>query len=314
VSVTAVALEVDTLLVGYSDGAVSLWRLSGLDGLSSLLQAWPACRARPDAALRAPGGGAGAVLGLSLSRDDDLGAVAYAHEVWLYELARARPLLHVALAPPLLPAAPGGWAAAGAVINADGGLVVAANGGAGGELLLFDAAAPAVAAPAPAARAPLPGGARATCLVRLRGGGVGDWEGPGAVVAAGTDAGDVLLFDGRSLARLAAWRASPRALAVTAVDVSPDLAYLVVGCADGTVAALALPAFAAVVAVDRADDADRDGVAHALVGGALALGSAAAASAETARGVARSAKAVASETGSAVVRSLFSGWGGAKKK
>ena len=44
------------------------------------------------------------LLGLSLSRDDDLGAVAYAHEVWLYELARARPLLHVALAPPLLPA------------------------------------------------------------------------------------------------------------------------------------------------------------------------------------------------------------------
>lgn len=359
VCVTALALDVDTLLAGFSDGSVALWRVSGLDGLSSLL-AWPSCRARPDVVLRGPG--VGGVLSVSLSRDDDTGVICYAGEVWVYELARGRPLQQIllasagygpnavlltgAVAPGPADAAAGaaGTAtagaasaqpplpvlhavAAGACVNAEGGVVVAANllaaapatadetvaegaaqaAACAAELLLFDATATAVAMPRPSARLAL--SARVTCLTRLRGGGVGDWEGPGAVIAVGTEAGDVILLEGRSLTRLAAWR-TPGGVAVHCIDVSPDMAYLVAGCANGTVAALALPAFSVVVPADL--DAEREGMMHTLVGGAVALGSAAITSVETAKGVARSAKAIASETGTAVKGFLGSFFGGKK--
>jgi hypothetical protein len=354
VCVTALALDVDTLLAGFSDGSVALWRVSGLDGLSSLL-AWPSCRARPDVVLRGPG--VGGVLSVSLSRDDDTGVICYAGEVWVYELARGRPLQQILLASagfgpnavlltgavsPVPADAAAGAATAGAVgaqpalpvlhavtagacVNAEAGVIVAANllaaapapasetaaegaaqaAACAAEVLLFDATATAVAMPRPSARLGLP--ARVSCLTRLRGGGVGDWEGPGAVIAVGTEAGDVILIEGRSLTRLASWR-TPGGLAVHCIDVSPDMAYLVAGCANGTVAALALPAFSVVVPTDL--DAEREGMMHTLVGGAVALGSAAITSVETAKGVARSAKAIASETGTAVKGFLGSFFGG----
>jgi hypothetical protein len=49
--VTAVAIEQDTLLLGFGDGTVGLWRVSGADGLAALIS-WPALRSRPRASIR----------------------------------------------------------------------------------------------------------------------------------------------------------------------------------------------------------------------------------------------------------------------
>jgi len=48
--VSAVCLDVDALAVGFSDGAVRLWRVAGIEGLSTLTS-WPSLRPRPDAVL-----------------------------------------------------------------------------------------------------------------------------------------------------------------------------------------------------------------------------------------------------------------------
>jgi hypothetical protein len=371
-TVTSLALDGDTLLAGHTDGSVAVWRLSGMDPLSSLL-AWPAARPRPDALLRPPTGG-GPVTSLAVSRDDDVAVVGGEGEAWVFELARGRPLQHVRLAavgggggagggagsyssggsssasPPLLTTP----VCAAACVTADGGVVIAATaavmrqvaaaGGAEGggsgsggvpilrpvahvtELLLFgpDATAgPAHgAAQHPLARVCLP--ARVACVHRVRGGGVGDVEGAGALVAVGRGDGVVALYDGRDLALLAEW-ATPGGAGVFCLDASPCGGYLVAGCANGVVAAFALPALPVALpvppptAAGRDDDGgagggggggggggDAGGAAGSLSQGAVA---AAAHGVERAKGLARSATAAAASG----VKGLFGGMFGAKK-
>ena len=312
-AISALALDGDTLLVGLSDGTVALWRVNGMEAVSAVL-AWPSMRCRPDVVLRNPGGGAGAATHVALSRDDDLAVVCYGSDVWMYELSRGRPLaaLPAATAASLAGAATGACTAVAAAVAADAGVALAFVGvradrdtGAQvvtSEVVLYNNGAAAGAASAPVARRTFAFGIAS--LTRLRAGcAVGDWEGAGSVLALGSSDGHVLLLDGRDLSTLAAWRlAEP--VAVHSVDVSPDLAYLVAGGANGIVAAFALPAFVSTLAPDAADAAE-DTFMSSLVSGAVSLGSGVLSTVETAKGAASKASAVASE-----VRGFFGSWMG----
>jgi len=81
--------------------------------------------------------------------------------------------------------------------------------------------------------------ARVSCLLRVRTSGSGDWEGAGAVIAVGRSDGVVALLDSLSLATLVTWE-TPGRLCVYSLDVSPSGAFLVAGCAQGTLAVFAL--------------------------------------------------------------------------
>jgi hypothetical protein len=143
------------------------------------------------------------------------------------------------------------------------------------EVLLYDAPALARAAPAPAARLRVP--ARVTFLAALRGS-------AGRVLALGRGDGALALLDARSLAPLASWRL-PGGAAPLCADASPCGGYVVAGCADGVVAAFALPAFSSTLPPEEAggragaapDGADGADAAAAAAGrAAAALPSAAA--------------------------------------
>jgi hypothetical protein len=202
-----------------------------------------------------------------------------------------------------------------------------ASGGAStwvSELRIHDSTAFAARSSAPAASLVIP--ARINCVLRVRGGGCGDWEGSGALVAVGRSDGVVSIYDtlvpcgaampvgagtpaaaAAALTELASWE-SPGRLAVYSLDVSPCGGFLVAGCAQGTLAVFALPALSAVVPLDTPSAADGEAATllESFVSGAVALGSAV----ESARGVAKFGKAIAGEAGS-VVRGLFSSlWGG----
>jgi hypothetical protein len=135
-------------------------------------------------------------------------------------------------------------------------------------LLLYGADAGASPVPAPAATLRVP--SLVTCLARLRGGGTGDVEGPGALLAVGRADGVLSVHDARDLRELASWVMPDRA-AVRAVDVAPCTSYLVAGGANGVLAAFALPAFAVglppdIVEYGAAVAAERD-AAHAALPG-----------------------------------------------
>lgn len=335
--VTALASDSDVLCVGFGDGSLSLWRVSGVDALSSLIS-WPSLRPRPDVHIRSPG--AGAVTCVAVSRDDDAAVIGYEGEAWVVELSRGRQLQCIPLS--VTPAAVDLGVdpavsvlttpvCTGAAITAEGGIVLAASSavlkpaqGADGsaatlrpsgfvsELTLYDSSATASPLGPPVARAAIP--ARVMCVARVRGGGTGDIEGPGALIAVGRGDGVVTLYDGRNLAPLVSWETPNRAAAFS-LDVSPCTGYLVAGCANGTVAAFALPALPATVSVlmDLSPASGAAGQAGAVPGGvagALAVGAAAAAVAqvERAKGLARTA----SQAATAGVKGLFSIFGGRK--
>jgi hypothetical protein len=325
-SATVLALDGDTLAVGGSDGATAVWRVQGVDTLSSLI-APPALRSRPDALL--PGPARGPVLCLAVGRDEDTLVAGFPGEAWVYELTRGRPIARLPLegfAPRLAgdaakllggsaAAVAGGggggggdgewrgWdapavsapAAVAAAVTAEGGVALAVasfvmvraagleRAGAGDAahplavthpgpavslLLLYGADSAAAPLPAPTATLPVP--ALVTCLARLRGGGTGDVEGPGALLAVGRADGVLTLHDARDLRELARWDMPDRA-AVRAVDVAPCTSYLVAGGANGTLAAFALPAFSVGLPPDVAEyggavASERD-AAHAAHGG-----------------------------------------------
>jgi hypothetical protein len=77
-AVTALAIDGDVLAVGYTDGSVRIWHVTGLEGLPTL-SSWPALHPRPHTVLT--GTAAGAVLSLSVSRDDDVLVAGFAGEV-----------------------------------------------------------------------------------------------------------------------------------------------------------------------------------------------------------------------------------------
>ena len=331
-SVSALALDGDLLGVGFTDGSVRVWRVAGVEG-AAMLTSWPSLRARPDAVLS--GAAAGPVLSLAVSRDDDLLVAGYAQEAWVYEVARARPLQVLRLGPPgafdpaLAALLPGpGCAGAGvspslctsACIVAGGGVLVAVSAlvsrdGARAwvsDLLLYGPGLGAAAASgggsgdAPVAAVSVP--ARITCLLRVRANGSGDWEGAGAGVIVGRSDGVVALLDARGLRPLVAWE-TPGRVAVASVDLSPCCSFLVAGCAQGVLAVFALPALPVAVALDADAESDAS-VLESLVSGVAALGSAALTQVDSARGVAKAAKAIAGEASSVVRGLLGSLWGG----
>lgn len=324
---TAVAIDNDVLCIGNDDGSVCVWRMGGLEILSSLT-VLPSAKTRPDVLIRGPG--CGAVTSLSVCRDADTLIVGYLGQAWVYELSRGgRPLQHVTFPVPTSPAAAaasalppvsggggsvymddfyaaaasvaagyGGGAASssttpstgpstivitppvctGACTTSDGGFAIAYTsylmckargfeagdevthaGPAISEVVLFGSKLTAGLDPQPLARTG-PIHARITCLSRVRGGGTGDWEGPGALIAVGRSDGVITIYDACSAAlapstgcsaqlrELCTWM-SPQRSPVHCIDVSPCTGYLVAGCANGLVAAFALPAFAVTVPV-----------------------------------------------------------------
>ena len=291
-TVSALAFDEDALLAALDDGSLLLFRVGGVEALASLVQG-PNARSRPCAVMRGPA--VGAPTCAALARDGDAAAVGFVGEAWLFELGRARPLQQIALAVPEAAARCAAAAAAplsapfcsGLCFTADGGLVVATTvfamarasgvgaraaaadceepapapdvlhaGPAFSELRLFGSAASASALePAPQAALQLPG--RVTCLQRLRGGGTGDWRGAGALVAVGRSDGSLALLCARSLRELVVWE-TPQRAPCFCVDLSPCTGYLVAGCANGLVAAFALPAFIVTVPCERPDVALAD--------------------------------------------------------
>jgi hypothetical protein len=251
-TVTVVAVESDVLAAGLSDGAVHVWRASGLDGLSALTT-WPSLRARPDIVLRATN--AGAVTSLTVSRDDDLLVAGYVDEVWVFEIARGRPLSRIVLSMGSIAAQsassfPFRAVCVGTAISAESGLVLGVDYYGKGEkgetqpskLLLYDSTYATSPAPLPIASASVPG--KITCVTRLRSTATGNYEGVGSLVAVGTSQGQVNVFDSRagsSLAILATWT-MPSNASVHCIDIAQDTGYLVAGCAGGVLVALALPA------------------------------------------------------------------------
>jgi hypothetical protein len=125
----------------------------------------------------------------------------------------------------------------------------------------------------------------------------------------------VSVHDGRDLRELAAWT-TPQRSPVLSVDVAPCTGFFVAGCANGIVAAFALPAFAVTVPVPLPEVSDGgDGAGGAggsgsggsggaggggAQGGGAGLGAAALTAtqaaadkaADAAKGVAKSAKAM----------------------
>ena len=337
-TVCAVAVDVDVMLVGYSDGSVNMWRVNGIDTLSSLISL-PSLRTRPDVSLRSAG--VGPVTSLAVSRDDDLAVVGYEGEAWVVELSRGRPLqcIPLSVSPAAAKLAEGcllsNPVCTGAAIAAEGGVVISASSAVMSTYPLPSGPASAhrpygfvsyvslhssnvTASPLAPPVAGFAVHARVTSLHRVRGGGTGDLEGAGAVIALGRGDGMVSLHDGRDLAQLVSWE-TPNRAAVFSIDTSPCTGYLVAGCANGTVAAFALPALPSVLPTPQPEvDAQ---LSSAGAGGsesgssipaALVMGAAAVASAqvEKAKGLA-SAGAKAATAG---VKGLFGSiFGGGKK-
>ena len=318
---SVLCIDGDLFAAGFTDGIVRVWRLAGIEG-PAIATAWPSVRPRPDAVLAGPS--SGPVLSLALSRDEDLLIAGYAGEVWLYEVARARPLQVLRLEAPaafdpaigddlVVTSSPALCTAA--CIVASGGILVAScsqvsRGDASmwvSELILFSPAVSASTTHAePRVRVSL--SARVTCLLRVRGGGIGDWEGAGALVVVGRSDGIVSVLDTLDLTTLVTWE-TPGHLAVYSLDLSPCGSFLVAGCSQGTLAVFALPGLPASVPLDSDAEADAN-LLESLVTGVAALSSAALTQVDSAKGVAKAAKAIADEA-SSVVRGLFGSlWGG----
>jgi hypothetical protein len=202
--------------------------------------------------------------------------VGYTGYVWIYELSRARPLHQLVLHPVSIATdlARHGHSyvsnavCTGAAITADGNFVVCSTsyimvpahgvvdndknkilyhaGPVFTEIILYGAATTTNLDTLPIATLTIP--AKVTCCQRVRGGGTGDYEGPGALIAIGRNDGVLSLYDGRNLRELVTW-VSPQRNPVYSVDISPCTGYLVAGCANGMVATFALPAFAVTVPV-----------------------------------------------------------------
>lgn len=295
--ITAMGMDVDVLVVGYSDGCVQVRHVAGLS------DDVPRCKARPETTFLSFT--ADPVRHIAVSRDDDFAVVVFETEAFLVELARGR-VLQVISAPALAGDASATFTCAATVAAAGFAIVVVTNGGQ--SLLLFGNDSFAGTKAAPKACLPL-ARSHVTCLARMRGGGVGDCEGPGAVLAVGCMDGTVQLLDSRDLTVLVAWQ-SEHASAVQCVDISPDVGFIVAGYADGHVAAFALPA--ALVVVPTELDAHRDdSLVNTIVSGAVTLGTGVMTGLESAKGAAKSTKVVVGEASSAL-RGFFGGIFGKK--
>jgi hypothetical protein len=148
--------------------------------------------------------------------------------------------------------------------------------------------------------------ARVTVVQRVRSGGTGDVQGPGALVAVGRADGRLTLYDGRDLTELVTWE-TPSHAAVHCVDVSPCTGYLVAGCANGIVAVFALPALPATLPVDVEGEKDESLLGSMLVS-AVNVGAAALSQVEKAQQAAKAAKGIAGEV-KGFFGSMFGGRG-----
>lgn len=216
-----------------------------------------------------------------------------------HEVARARPLQQLIVSTSVDGVLP---RVTGAAFTASGGLALAVNiaGAASSEILLYNNDVLGAPFPQPCKRVSVP--ANITCFTRLRSGGAGDYAGPGTLLAVGRADGVLMLLDAHDLNELVAW-ITPSGAAVYSVDLSPCTGYIVAGCGKSVVTAFALPALPVAVPVEL--DSERDeSLLASLAAGAVSVGGAAIAHVESAKTVARSAKAMAGEA-SSVVKGLF---------
>jgi hypothetical protein len=286
---SALALDQDVLLVGYSDGSACIWRLTGMDALSSVLS-YPTARSRPDVILRGPC--SGSIVHVAVSRDDDVAVICSQTQVWVFEITRGRLVQSVCCdsAASVITAA---------FITHEGGLMVLNNSGVGSSASLYSSAYAAIGSLSVLHSRAFT--SAITSAQKLRGGGSGDYQGPGALIALGFDNGGVCLMDSGNLTCLVTWTL-PKPVAVTSIDLSPDLTFLAVGSAAGTLATFALPAF--VVGVLCEADASADGLVNTLLSGAVAVSTGILTQVENAKVTASKASSVgttiASEATSAV--------------
>jgi len=202
-----------------------------------------------------------------LSRDDDLAVVGYGGGggAWVYELTRGRPIARVrdweglgVLSSSSSSSVPASVGVVGVAITSEGGVAVAVVSSSSSSstppstthILMFDTEALTRPSPTPTATLLYPG--KVTHLGRVRGGGTGDIEGPGACLSVGSSDGRVSLVDSGTLEVLVEWR-MPGGVGVQCMDVSPCTSFLVVGGSNGTVAAFALPAFSLGVPINHGE-------------------------------------------------------------
>ena len=271
----ALALDEDALVCAYEDGTIMFWRLSGTHPVNSLVTGISA-RTRPEAVIRSPSTGASAATCVSVWRDGDAAIIGYIGEAWLVELSRARPLQQFLLSTPscatdyclsqsLNLSQP---VCTGACFNSDGSVVLASTvfamiradnvsasarhsssilhaGPAFSEISLFSSESSSSDSE-PSVIASIQVRSKVTCLSRIRGGGTGDFEGSGALIALGLSDGTLSILDGSSLNILETW-ILPQKTPCFSIDISPCTGYLIAGCANGIVAAIALSSFLVTV-------------------------------------------------------------------
>lgn len=278
VAACALALDEDALVSAYEDGTIMFWKLSGTHPVNAYVSGVSA-RTRPDAVIRSPSTGAVAATCIAVWRDGDAAIIGYPGEAWLIELSRGRTLQQFLLSTPscatefssslsngALLSQP---VCTGACFNSDGSVVLASTvfamvradnisasarnkssishaGPAFSELVLYSTESSSSSDSEPVAIASIQIRAKVTCLSRVRNGGTGDYEGAGALLALGLSDGSLSLLDGATLNTLETWM-MPQRTPCFSVDVSPCTGYLVAGCANGIVAAIALPAFLVTV-------------------------------------------------------------------
>ena len=129
------------------------------------------------------------------------------------------------------------------------------------ELVLYSPETSSSSDSEPVAIASIQIRAKVTCLSRVRGGGTGDFEGAGALIALGLSDGTLSLLDGATLDTIETWM-MPQRTPCFSVDVSPCTGYLVAGCANGIVAAIALPSFLVTVPCEAPDGITFEGDAE----------------------------------------------------
>ena len=290
----ALALDEDALVSAYEDGTIMFWKLSGTHPVNAFVSGVSA-RTRPDAVIRSPSTGASPATCVAVWRDGDAAIIGYPGEAWLIELSRARTLQQFLLSTPscatefslssshgaVLLSQP---VCTGACFNSDGAVILASTvfgmvradnisasarnkssishaGPVFSELVLYSPETSSSSDSEPVAIASIQIRAKVTCLSRVRGGGTGDFEGAGALIALGLSDGTLSLLDGATLDTIETWM-MPQRTPCFSVDVSPCTGYLVAGCANGIVAAIALPSFLVTVPCEAPDGITFEGDAE----------------------------------------------------